>query len=447
MDIGKALTFFQDDPRWKEKIGIGTGVVLASLILSTVLIGILGFFVVAGYCVRLLQNVRDGKSTPLPEWDQWGDDLVRGFKLAVVEFVWALPLILVGIPFIIGGIIADQPGRGAGALGGTILAAAGCLTFLYALFVYAVRPGYTLAYARSEKIADGLQIANVWHWTRNNIGQVIVVGLLVLVADAIIPSIASIIGTILCVVGLIVTMPLGTLATYLFRSHLYGQLGRSLPDTPASGGGNPFDSAYSSSTPTYDTPATGASTSGASASGASTYSAPSSDFASGPIGDPSAGATASAASRAGESGYNTATDANLNIDPDLDNPIVPESETPDVTSRTTSVGDYDAAPDANLNIDPDLDNPIVPESETPDVASRTTSAGDYDAAPDANLNIDPDLDNPIVPESETPDVASRTTSAGDYDAAPGANLNIDPNLENPIVPEDETPDADDVSNV
>ena len=367
MDIGKALTFFQDDPRWKEKIGIGTGVVLASLILSTILIGILGFFIVAGYCVRLLQNVRDGKSTPLPEWDQWGDDLVRGLKLAVVEFVWALPLILVGIPFVIGGILADQPGRGAGAVGGTILAASGCLTFAYALFVYAVRPGYTLAYARSEKIADGLQIANVWHWTRNNISQVIVVGLLVLVADSIIPSVASIIGTILCVVGLIVTLPLGTLATYLFRSHLYGQLGRSLPDMPASGGGNPFDSAYSSSTTTYDAP-----TSGASSAGVSSYSTPSSDVASDSIGDPSAGATASAASRASESGYDTAPDANLNIDPDLSNPIVPESETPDletpdVAPQTTSVGDYDAAPDANLNIDPDLENPIVPEDETPDV--------------------------------------------------------------------------------
>ncbi len=363
MDIGKALTFFQDDPRWKEKIGIGTGVVLASLILSTVLIGILGFFIVAGYCVRLLQNVRDGKSTPLPEWDQWGDDLVRGFKLAVVEFVWALPLILVGIPFVIGGVLADQPGRGAGAIGGTILAASGCLTFAYALFVYAVRPGYTLAFARSEKIGDGLQIANVWHWTRSNIGQVIVVALLVLVADTIIPSIASIIGTILCVVGLIVTLPLGTLATYLFRSHLYGQLGRSLPDAPASGGGNPFGGGDSPRTSTYDTPT----------AGASTYSAPSSDFASGPIGDPSAGATASAASRASESGYDTAPDANLNIDPDLSNPIVPESETPDASPETMAVGDYEAAPDANINIDPELENPIVPEENAPNVDNDTSN--------------------------------------------------------------------------
>ena len=31
--------------------------------------------------MRLLQNVRDGETYPMPEWDQWGEDLTRGFKL------------------------------------------------------------------------------------------------------------------------------------------------------------------------------------------------------------------------------------------------------------------------------------------------------------------------------------------------------------------------------
>ena len=80
MDIGKALTFVTEDPRWKEKIAIGTAVILISGLLSVILIGILGYFIVAGYTVRLLQNVRDGKSAPLPEWDEWAEDLTRGFR-------------------------------------------------------------------------------------------------------------------------------------------------------------------------------------------------------------------------------------------------------------------------------------------------------------------------------------------------------------------------------
>ena len=60
MDIGKALTFFTEDERWVEKMAIGTGVAVVSLVLSPVLIGIVGFLIIAGYSVRLLQHVRDG---------------------------------------------------------------------------------------------------------------------------------------------------------------------------------------------------------------------------------------------------------------------------------------------------------------------------------------------------------------------------------------------------
>ncbi|MCB0090731.1 MAG: hypothetical protein KDE54_22695, partial [Caldilineaceae bacterium] len=61
MDIAKAITFITEDPRWKEKMGMGLVVVVASAILSIVLVGILGFAIVTGYSIRLLQNVRDGQ--------------------------------------------------------------------------------------------------------------------------------------------------------------------------------------------------------------------------------------------------------------------------------------------------------------------------------------------------------------------------------------------------
>src|ERR1700712_1787676 len=105
MDIGKALTFFTEDERWLEKLAIGTGVTIISLILSPVLIGIVGLFIIAGYCVRLFQNVRDGNPKPLPEWDQWSEDLIRGFKWAVVAIVWSLPLIVFSTPMSISRVL------------------------------------------------------------------------------------------------------------------------------------------------------------------------------------------------------------------------------------------------------------------------------------------------------------------------------------------------------
>ena len=80
MDIGRALTYFSDDERWVEKTAIGTGLILISSLLLVALIGFLGYFILFGYLVRLIQNVRDEVHPVLPEWDRWGDDLVRGGK-------------------------------------------------------------------------------------------------------------------------------------------------------------------------------------------------------------------------------------------------------------------------------------------------------------------------------------------------------------------------------
>ena len=108
MDIGRALTYFSEDERWVEKTAIGTGLLLISTLLSIALIGVLGYFILFGYLVRLLQNVRDEVQPVLPEWDQWGDDLVRGVKLACVYLVWALPIILIFFPaFIISFFISE----------------------------------------------------------------------------------------------------------------------------------------------------------------------------------------------------------------------------------------------------------------------------------------------------------------------------------------------------
>ena len=105
MDYAKALTFLWEDPRWKEKIAIGTGVTLVSGMLMPILIGIVGIFIMMGYCIRVTENVRDGNPYPLPEWDQWSEDLARGFKLFVVTVVWALPALLLSLPIAFGGVM------------------------------------------------------------------------------------------------------------------------------------------------------------------------------------------------------------------------------------------------------------------------------------------------------------------------------------------------------
>lgn len=227
MDIGRALTYFSEDDRWVEKTAIGTGLLLISTLLLVALIGVLGYFILFGYLVRLLQNVRDDLHPVLPEWDRWGDDLVRGVKLVCVGVIWALPIVLVSVPLFIIGIFIDSEFQSVnGDFAALFLLCSACLSFLFAIAYAVFQPGFTIAFARNETISDGLQVSEIWDWTRDNIGNVAIVAILTVIASMIITTVGSIVGLILCVIGAVVTVPLSQLITYYFQSHLYGQLAR-----------------------------------------------------------------------------------------------------------------------------------------------------------------------------------------------------------------------------
>lgn len=217
MDFVKALTFMTEDPKWKEKLAIGTGMaLLAPLIIPAVIL--------MGYCVRLLQNMREGQLLPLPEWDDWSGDLVRGFKLFVVTIVWALPLFLVMLPTVMGGVMVDSDSGFVQTLGVIILVSTMCLVFIYAIFVMLMTPGFTIWFARDEEIRSGLQLTEIFEWTRHHVSEVLLYTIAYIVASFVISMVASTVGMLLCFVGLIVTVPLGTLAVYLYQYNLLGQI-------------------------------------------------------------------------------------------------------------------------------------------------------------------------------------------------------------------------------
>ncbi len=226
MDIGRALTFYTEDPRWKEKLGIGIGMLLISTLLSFVLVGIVGFVILMGYSVRLLQNVRDGMEHPLPEWDQWGEDLGRGFKLFVVTFIWAIPIFFAMIPTMIGAAMTDSINDGVVFTGILLLLCGTCLSVIYGLLYAFLTPGITVLFAEDEKISSGLQVKEVWQWSRERVGEVLIV-LVLTVAVSIALSIIAPFGILLCGIGLLVTLPASMLLTYLIQYHLFGQLARS----------------------------------------------------------------------------------------------------------------------------------------------------------------------------------------------------------------------------
>jgi Protein of unknown function (DUF4013) len=87
LDFGKALRFFFEDPRWVNKIVVGSLFTLLSFFF-------IGGFFVAGYVVRVLRRSAAGEEHPLPEWDDLGGIFADGARAIAVYLGHIVPLVL-----------------------------------------------------------------------------------------------------------------------------------------------------------------------------------------------------------------------------------------------------------------------------------------------------------------------------------------------------------------
>ncbi len=213
MDIGRAITFVFDDEEWITKLAIGAALLLASVI---PLVNIFTALVIAGYSLRLLRQVANGNDLPLPNWDDWGDDWIRGAKLVVAAVVYALPaLLLSGIGALIG-FIGSEMGNDGAAVVGLCNVGVSCLSSLWGILVALFFPGAMINFAtKGEELGAFFRFSEIWDMIRSNLGDYVVAVIIGVLAEVV----ASF-GLILCVIGVFVT---GFWST-LVQSHLYGQV-------------------------------------------------------------------------------------------------------------------------------------------------------------------------------------------------------------------------------
>ncbi len=224
MNIGKSFSFVFEDPRWVTKLAIGTLVLILSSLLSTILIGILGYFIIAGYGLEVLRNVRRGDLFPMPEWrDRWGEWLVLGVKAMVAVLVWSLPAIIVALPMGVGFALTGN--EDAAAFGGLLAACFGCLVLIWTIIVLLATPVIYIRLAESGELSSAFRFGDILSFTREHVGQVIIATIMYLVAGLVFGLIGGIVGLLLCVVGLFFTLPAAQFITTLVQSHLYGQIG------------------------------------------------------------------------------------------------------------------------------------------------------------------------------------------------------------------------------
>lgn len=90
LNIEESLRSLARDPAWPRKLGLG---IIWSLLSFT----IVGAFFVQGYMLLLLERVARAEPLPLPEWEDYGGLLRRGWRVFVTNLVYQLPLIVLWI--------------------------------------------------------------------------------------------------------------------------------------------------------------------------------------------------------------------------------------------------------------------------------------------------------------------------------------------------------------
>jgi hypothetical protein len=207
VDIGRAIQFVFKDPNWIKKILIG-GVML--------IIPIIGWLIAGGYYLRTVQGVIRGVDSPLPEWDDWGGDLVRGLKVLGAVIIWFIPVWVLQICVMMLGIVDD--GFATGAL--SVLFS--CVIFILAIAITFLLPLIVSRVARTENITDAFQFGDIFQEAQRIPAQ-----LLIYVVMAFVVQFVAGFGIILCLVGVFFTAFIG----YLITGHLVGQIRRILDGT------------------------------------------------------------------------------------------------------------------------------------------------------------------------------------------------------------------------
>jgi len=218
MEIGKAFTFVTEDENWIKKLAIGAVFMLVPFL----------FLLVIGYQILIIRNVIDGKDKPLPEWEEFGQLFIDGLIMAVTIFVYALPVVLLGLCGLLVSIGSSDPSgnlSGGGIVGISLL---GCIALLLGIALAFIAPALYIQYARTGEFGPMFRVGEVIGIARENLVDILIVIVVTLVANVAVSLVSSI--AVITVCGPIIISMAGTAWIMFATGHLYGQIGRRMSD-------------------------------------------------------------------------------------------------------------------------------------------------------------------------------------------------------------------------
>jgi hypothetical protein len=210
MDFGLAFTFPFKDQQWFKKL------VIPGLV---GLIPIVGLFFLVGFGMNVAKRVIEKNPETLPELD-FGGDLKRGFMTFIVGLGYGLPLIILALIFgiimvAIGGLASNGDSEVAGIVGVVLGFGFGIISLLYGIVMaFFTSAAYGNYLAKAEQLGAAFRIQEIWGFLKKAM-----IPYLLVIVGGIIANLIGSLGSIICAVGLLVTMPYA-MAVY---GHFIGQ--------------------------------------------------------------------------------------------------------------------------------------------------------------------------------------------------------------------------------
>jgi hypothetical protein len=211
-DLGRAFSFPFRDSAWFSKFLIGSLFMLLCLLL-------VGFFILAGYFIRVTQAAMRRDENPLPDWNDIGGMLITGFKFVIVYLIYLIPILLLYVPLVVMAVVGEFSGSSASGeiLTGMYAMAILLLIIPYGLALSLLMPVITYRFARNENIGEALDVGAIVRAFRKNWQGTLIVALIAIGIQSF-----SGVGIILFLVGVFFTI----FYSYLVSAYLFGALGR-----------------------------------------------------------------------------------------------------------------------------------------------------------------------------------------------------------------------------
>jgi hypothetical protein len=214
MDVAKSITYTFEDERWGVKVLIGG-------LLS--LVPIVRFFV-GGYMIEVARNIALGAADGLPEWEDWGQKFMRGVLSWLIDLVYHLPTILMGICLGMALAITGEGDNGNG-LGALFSICLGLPMSLYGLVVALWLPAARLRYAVTDNVADAFQFRKIFRFISANLGNyALAIAAIIVVAVAVV-LVGIVVAGVTCGLGILL-FPFIGFVRYVVMAHLIGQVYR-----------------------------------------------------------------------------------------------------------------------------------------------------------------------------------------------------------------------------